>query len=356
MAQNSSIRYRIEDLVDFGAKCFDLLGLSDADSRLAATVLVGSDERGVHSHGIALLEKYCNQLRHGGINSRPNLRVIRNNGAIALIDGDAGIGQVTACRAMGLAIQKAREFGVGLVSVRNSHHFGAAAYYSRMALEHDMIGVACTNAGVTMTVPGGSERVIGNNPFSMAVPTAGENAIVVDMAMSVASGGKVGRKARSGESIPLGWLVDRVGKDTDDPSQYFRGGALLPIGGHKGFNLALLIEILSGILAGASTTTEIRVEQTAPDRPSGVGHLFGAICIDFFRDSAAFESDLESLLGRLSLQAERDGWEMYVPGRGPSRRSEQARLEGVLIPVDIVGRLDSLATQLGTHAPARAVT
>src|SRR5690606_7327061 len=226
-------RYARSSLVEFAAACLRTYDVADEDASVAADVLVTADERGINSHGLLLLGRYCDQLRHGGIVARPNYRVVREGEATALVDGGAGLAQVTAVKAMRLALEKAARHGVGMVSVRNSHHFGAAAPYALLALERGMIGFPSTNAGVTMTAPGAAGRLIGNNPFAFAVPN-GEHPFVLDMAMAQSSGGRVRRMAQAGEPIPLGWVVDEHGQDTTDPADYGAGGALLPIGGHKG--------------------------------------------------------------------------------------------------------------------------
>lgn len=339
-------RYEQQDLVEFAAACLCAYDVAPDDARIAAEVLVTADTRGVHTHGLLLLGRYCNQLRLGGVVPRPDFRVVREANSTALVDGGAGLAQVTAVKAMALALDKAGQHGSGMVSVCNSHHFGAAAPYALLALERGMLGFAATNAGVTMTAPGAVGRLIGNNPFAFAVPN-GEHPFVLDMAMSQSSGGRVRRLARSGEPIPLGWVVDEHGNDTTDPADYDANGALLPIGGHKGFGLALMIEILSGVLAGAATTTDVRIDVLEPHAPAGMGHLLMAIDIASFRDPAGFGKDLAHLLGKIASPVTG----ARVPGSTSNAVAATSRRQGVALPADVVVSLTRLAEELAVALP-----
>ncbi len=345
-------RFQERDLVAFAAACFRAHGVTEEDAGIAAEALVAADLRGVNSHGLLLLARYCRQLQEGGVVARPDLLTLRETTATALLDGGAGLGQVTAVKAMRLAIDKAARHGIGLVSVRNSHHFGAAAHYAMLAIQRGMIGLASTNAGVTMTAPGAAGRLIGNNPFAFAVPTL-ELPFVLDMAMSQSSGGRIRRMAESGEPVPVGWLVDAQGESTTDPKDYPAGGALLPIGGHKGFGLALMVEILSAVLSGAATTTDVRIDTIEPSVPAGMGHLLVAIDIGAFRSLAEFGADLKHLLDKVAVPVVSgpDGT-VRVPGQASARRAAQARQLGVPLPGDVISSISRLAGELGVALPA----
>jgi LDH2 family malate/lactate/ureidoglycolate dehydrogenase len=340
-------RFSEHDLIKFAATCFRAYDVTAHDANIAAEALVAADLRGVHTHGLLLLARYCTQLRQGGVVARPDFRVVREASATALVDGGAGLAQVTAVKAMRMALDKAAAHGVGMVSVRNSHHFGAAAHYATLALERGMIGFASTNAGVTMTAPGAAGRLIGNNPFAFAVPAA-EQPFVLDMAMSQSSGGRIRRMVDTGESMPLGWVVDEHGSDTTDPADYGAGGALLPIGGHKGFGLALMIEILSAVLAGAATTTDVRIDTLEPDVPAGMGHLLLAIDIAAFRSLSEFGRDLQHLLGKVASPVTR----ARVPGAASHANASLARQAGVPLPSDVLAVITRLADDLAVDLPA----
>jgi len=214
------------------AGIFERLDVPAEDAGIVAHHLVEADLRGVHSHGVIRVPTYVGQLKTGKINPRPNLEVIEDHGGQVVMDGDNGLGQLTAFRANELAIQRGKEHGIGAVALRRSTHCGAMAYYAIRAREHDLIGLAITNAGMNMTPTGGSAKIIGNNPFAMAVPTTREWPMVLDMATSVVAGGKLDVARSKGESIPLGWARDKDGNPTTDPVAA-RAGSLQPLGGPK---------------------------------------------------------------------------------------------------------------------------
>ncbi|MDT3682960.1 MAG: Ldh family oxidoreductase [Truepera sp.] len=345
--------FATRDLVSFSVSLLEALGLPTSDANTVGNSLVAADMRGVNSHGISLLIAYTEQLRHGGINPRPTVRLVRDHAATALLDGDAGMGQVVATRAMALAIDKAAEFGIGAVSVRNSQHFGAAGHYAQMALERGMLGLASSTAGVTMTIPGATGRVIGNNPLAIASPAGLELPILFDTAMSVVSGSKVARLSEAHEPIPEGWVVDVYGQNTTNPSDFFDGGSLLPFGGHKGFGLALMVEVLSGVLAGAALTTDIKLWRNDPDQPSDVGHLLVAISIEAFRSTREFQNDVDMLVQRLGGEGvDRLGEAIRIPGASSHRHAQAASTNGVAVAVDVLESLHRLARELGIAMPA----
>ena len=241
---------KADDLRKFAREVLTRVGVPSDHAAMTANSLVEADQRGVHTHGLAYLPVYVQRLMAGGINPAPAIRLVSERPSTALIDGDNGLGQVVGVQAIQLAINKAREHGAGLVGVRNSNHFGAAAHYAMAAAREGMIGLAMSNIGPTMAPWGGITPCYGNNPISYAVPT-GEAAIVLDMATSVVSRGRISAAAARGETIPLGWACDREGRPTQDPNLALEG-LLLPVGGYKGYGIALLIDILSGVLTGGA--------------------------------------------------------------------------------------------------------
>ena len=254
-------------------------GMTAEDADIGAGVLLYADLRGIDSHGVAHLsahQSYVRGLKNGNVNPRPALRTVNETPTTALLDGDGGLGPVVAHRAMEKAIAKARESGVGMVGVANSRHFGSAGYYSEMALEHDMIGIAMTQASPAVLPTRGAARKLGTNAISFAIPAGDEPPFVMDMATSAVAVGKLELARRKSEPIPLGWAVDSQGRDTTDPNDYWAGGALVPLGStpelssHKGFALGMLVDILSGVLTGAGFGAVMSREK----RP--VGHFVGA--------------------------------------------------------------------------------
>src|SRR5215207_2396152 len=209
----------------------------------------GGGSQGVHSHGVIRVPTYVGQLRAGKINARPSIEVVEDHGGQVVMDGDNGLGQLTAFRANELAIQRGKEHGLAAVALRRSTHCGAMAYYAIRARQHDLIGLAITNAGMNMTPTGGTAKIIGNNPFAMAVPTTRAWPMVLDMATSVVAGGKLDVARSKAESIPLGWARDKDGNPTTDPVAA-RAGALEPVGGYKGYGMAVMLDVLAGVLSG----------------------------------------------------------------------------------------------------------
>src|SRR5688500_15765971 len=231
------------------AGIFSRLTLPDDDARVVADHLVEADLRGVHSHGVIRVPTYVQQLRDGKLNPRPNVRIVVDNGAQVTVDGDDAMGQLAAFRANEIAIERGRQHGMAGVALRRSGHAGAMAYYPLRAIEHGLIGFATTNAGINMPPTGGTKKLVGNNPFAMAVPTGRDWPMVLDMATSVVAGGKLDVARSKGESIPLGWARDADGNPTTDPVAA-RAGSLEPVGGHKGLALAVMLDVLAGVLSG----------------------------------------------------------------------------------------------------------
>lgn len=334
--------------------CFEAaraLEVADEDAAILADNLVEADLRGVHTHGSSLMLGYSRRLRSGGTKPHGNLTVLSEGPAVATVDGNAGIGQVVAHRAMQLAIAKARESGIGAVSVRNSNHFGAAASYAMLALP-DSIGFATTNAGVRVPPVGGTSAVVGNNPLSYAIPAGSEKPIVLDMAQSVVAAGKLGMALRKGETIPEGWALDTEGNPTRDP-QAGLAGLLLPIGGPKGFGLALAMDALSGALSGGNVGLDLSGPRP-DDRPFGVCHYFMAIDIARFVPLDAFKARIDRLIRDTKAARKAPGVaEIFLPGEIEFNLKERRRREGIPLLTSLARDLEGLATELGLSEDAR---
>ena len=298
-AENTT-RVRHEKLTRFVTRNFEKLGVPKEDAEIGANVLVQADLRGVDTHGVIRFNPqawYVKWLTEGSMTARPNIQVISESASTALIDGDRGMGMVIGHRAMDIAIRKAKESGIGMVAVRNSRHYGMSAYYSMMALPHDMIGIAMTNASRQVVPTFGREARFGTNPMCFAVPTDKELPFVLDMATTTAAAGKLELAARQSKAIPLGWALNERAEGTDDPRVAQKARRLLPLGGsreggsHKGYGLAIVVEILCGVLTG--TLTALNADQDPR------GHFFGAIRIDTFRPVDEFKQDMDRLLREL---------------------------------------------------------
>jgi L-2-hydroxycarboxylate dehydrogenase (NAD+) len=346
---NTNIPVRHEKLERFVSLVFQRLGMAVADARITARVLVMADLRGVDSHGVIRLswdKWYVKALRDGVINSSPKIRIVNETPATALIDGDGSMGMVVGHQAAELAVEKARQSGVGIVAVRNSRHFGMSAYYAMLALPHDMIGISMTNAGRQVVPTFGLEAKYGTNPLCLAAPALEEPPFVLDMATTTAAAGKLEVAARIGESIPLGWALDEKSEPTADPRAAQQARKLLPLGStrdggsHKGYGLAVMVEILCGVLSGT-------VACLTPPATGVRGHFFGAIDISRFRPVQEFKQELDDLLRDLKSTAPEKGRErIYVAGEIEHETALERSVRGIPLHPSTLGYLKELSQQL----------
>ncbi len=338
-----------DKLLRFVQAAFEKLGVPVEDARSAADALVAADLRGVDTHGVIRFSPqawYVKWLAEGSMTARPNIRVISETASTALIDGDRGMGMVVGRRAMELAIHKAKESGIGMVGVRNSRHFGMSAYYAMQPLAHDMIGIAMTNASRQVVPTFGREARFGTNPICFAVPADQERPFVLDMATTTAAAGKLELAARLGKSIPAGWALDESARSTLDPRVAQKARRLLPLGGsresgsHKGYGLAILVEILCGVLTG--TITALNADQDPR------GHFFGAIRVDAFRPPAEFKQDMDRLILELKSTPPIDGQErVYVAGEIEFETGEARAERGIPLLPSVLKGLRDVGEQLG---------
>lgn len=348
--------YPAEVLHDFAARVLERGGVPPADAALAADVLVAADLRGIDSHGVARLRGYYEALRTGVINPTPEMRVVRETLSTATIDGDNGLGLVVGPRANEAAMSKALEAGSGWVAVRNTNHFGIAGYYVLEALEQDLIGWAMTNSSALVAPLFGVGRMLGTNPLAVAFPGLEEPPIVVDFATSAVAFGKIEIAMRRGEPIPLGWAADAYGRPTTDPESVLKGGALLPLGstrelgGHKGYALALMVDIMSAVLSGANWgpfTPSFLIDQT-PQRSvgAGIGHFFGALRIDGFIEPEEFKRQVDDLVRTFRATSPAPGTNgPLIPG-DPEREAEEVRMrQGIPLLAPVVDDLEALAAE-----------
>lgn len=322
-------------------------GATETDAAVAAGVLVRTDLRGVHSHGVQALPIHVRNLRDGGTTSPTQPTVVRSNAVTAVVDGNAGIGLVVATEAMSRAIAMARTSGVGVVVVRNSNHFGAAGHYALMAAEAGFIGLSTSNASPIMTAAGSKKKVISNAPLAYAVPT-GRFPLALDIAMSASAGFKVRLAAERGEEIPLGWVVDADGKPTTEPAAYAAGGALAPVGGHKGYGLALLTETLAAALSGAAMTRAVVPWLVDTGTPTNAGHAFIALDVECFADRGDFYDRMGGLIDEMHSAEPADGVErVLVPGELEHERERTAVATGLRLEPVIWHHLDAVAADAG---------
>ena len=324
-------------------------GLGEPDARTTADVLVTTDTWGVFTHGTKSLRGYIRRLRGGGLRANACPRVVAEGPAWGMVDADSAIGMVGSTFAMRLAMAKAKASGIGYVGVRNSCHFGAAGYYAAMAAAEGMIGIAMANDTPSVTVPGARKAVLGSNPFSFAAPSGGRHPILLDMATSAVAGGKVYAAATLGRDIPNNWIVDAEGMPTADPSLFPHEASLVPMAGHKGYGLALLIETLSGILTGASVASHV-LSWSFDDAslPTDHGAAFLAIDVNQMMAADHFRRRMAQAMEEIRQSPRAKGvGRIYLPGEMEWERREQALREGIDLPDDVTANLRLLADEIG---------
>jgi L-2-hydroxycarboxylate dehydrogenase (NAD+) len=337
------------------------LGVPEKDAQVTTDVLVLADLRGVESHGVARLPRYYNDLKNGWTKPTDQSKIVKETKATALIDASQSLGQVVGRKGMELAIKKAKETAVGIVSVCNSHHYGIAGYYSLMALEHDLIGMSMTNAAPLVVPTFGSTAILGTNPISLTAPAEKEKPFVLDMATSVVPRGKLEVYDRQKKLMPLGWAVDTTGRGTSDPHAVLDalskrlGGGILPLGGegeehsgHKGYGLALMVDVLCGVLSGSATGLGVDVDKTKPN----VGHFFMAIDPSAFRPLDEFKRDMDRLARELKNSPKAQGQaRIYVHGEKSSARVEKYRREGIPLGGPVVSEMKRVGNEIGVPWP-----
>ena len=351
MAPDGSIYVACDRLGEFATAVFIRLGLSSEDAARVADCLLTADLRGIGSHGVSRVPIYAERLRRGLVNPTPSLRVERTGAVVAVVDGDNGMGAVVGTRAMGEAIALAAEHGAAAVTARHGNHYGIASYYAMQALEHDCLGVALTNAAPAMAPWGGREKFLGTNPLAAAAPAGAHPAIVLDMATSVAARGKIRLAAQRGEAIPEGWALDAAGAPTTDAAKAM-AGVILPFAGPKGSALALLVEILAGVLSGAAVGPAVGNQYADFTRRQDVGHFFVVLDVARFMPVAAFKGRMDAMIAALKAGAPAEGHrEVLLPGDIERATAERRRRTGVPLSREIVAALGELSESLGVPFP-----
>jgi LDH2 family malate/lactate/ureidoglycolate dehydrogenase len=362
MAANTEIRVNVAYLQNFCVQVLQRRDVPEEDAQITADVLVTADLRGTSSHGVARLRRYVNGLRDGVMIARPETAVVTETPTTVVIDARGGLGQPASYRAMEQAVGKATEFGTGFATVRNSNHFGIAAYYAMMALEHDCIGISMTNSAVLVVPTFGRDAMLGTNPISVAAPAGEEWPFVLDMATSTVPRGKLEVYRRLEKSIPLGWATDSTGMPSGDTGRVLdnmkerTGGGLLPLGGagellggHKGYGLALLVDVLCGVLPGAAYAdlTYPRDEE-GRSLPSAIGHFFGAWRVDAFRPVEDFKAAMDDLQQRIKSARKAEGQDrIYIHGEKEYEEAEKNRHEGIRLNPKVAADLRAIGEELG---------
>lgn len=344
------------DLQRFCAEAMVRCGLSRADAALTAEVLTTTDTWGTHSHGTRQLRPLMRAVKAGGIRPGNPPATRREGPGWALVDANGAMPMVVACRAMELAIAKARAAGIGYVGVAHSSHFGAAGYYATLALRHDMLGIAMTNCDPCVAVTGGRTPVIGTNPIAFAVPAGREHPVFLDIATSVVAVTKVMIAKAMGRPVPEGWLRDPEGRPTTDASGYPDRSVLQPMAGYKGYGLAVVVEVLAGILTGAAFLRRIPawVGEQAP--PADQGHAFLAIDIGTLMPLDTFKARMDALIQEIKAAPRAVGVErIYLPGEMEWERRAVALRHGLDLPDYVLVNLRGLAEDVGMMPELEAI-
>ena len=352
---DTPILVRHERLHCFLVETLVAMKMSPENAETTAGLMVRTDLRGVDSHGIDMLPRYHELWREGVIVMDAEPTVARNDSATALLDGQKGLGHPVSARAMRLAIDKARAYGIGIAAVRNSNHYGAAANYSMMALPHDLIGFATTNSPYVAMVPTfGRAAKLGTNPISFAAPAGAEPPFVLDMATTTVAVGKIRVATRWKKPIPAGWALDDRGVPTPDAFVALKHRLLTPLGGtrelgsHKGYGLAVMVDVLSGVMGGA-VYGDLYLRSDMRDRKLGnVGHCFAAIDPARFRSIEEFKRDMDDMIRSLKATPPAEGAErVLIPGEPEAAAEVKRRAEGIPVAPVLLSQVNAIADELG---------
>ncbi|UJL45793.1 Ldh family oxidoreductase [Virgibacillus sp. NKC19-16] len=330
----------------FSNQCFTELGMPEEEARVITEVLLEADLREIHSHGFLRLPIYVERIKKELTKTKAEISYEKDTDTMTLIDGNNSAGQVVAYQAMEASIKKAEHFGIGLAAVRNSNHFGISAYYSLMAAKKNMIGIVISNTAPLMPAIGGAEKVIGNNPISIAAPLKNYEPLVLDMAMSNTAFGKILYAKEKNQEIPEGWGVDAKGAPTTDPNKVVNGGFLAPVGGPKGFGLALMAEVLTGVLSGGDFSKMIPSMYDVNKKQS-ISHFMLSIDINQLIPLETYYNNVEQLISYVKDSKKATGAsETYLPGEIEFLKEKKNKTQGVPMQEQTFDKLNELSKEL----------
>lgn len=341
------VRVTPQKLEAFIARAMEAVGVPAGDAKIIGELMVRADVQGSEGHGVFRLPQYIRRIKGGAVNVKPNVRVVREAAGMALVDGDNGMGHVVMRFATEKAIEKAKTAGAAWVGVRMSNHAGPASLYASMPLAHDMVGLYLAVGNANHLPPwGGLDMLLSTNPIAVAVPAGKEPPVVLDMATTVAAYGKVKTKAQRGEMMPEGWMMDRQGRPLTDPRRA-NEGFLLPIGGYKGYGLALVIGLLAGTLNRAAMGRDV-VDFNADDTSvTNTGHVIVAISVAAFGDVAEFKRSMDQVIRDLRDSERLPGVDrIRIPGDGSHATRADRLKNGVPLPAPLAASLNQLAGEL----------
>ena len=349
----SYVRFSKDRLHRFYVDILTALSVPEEDARIVADNLIIADLRGVESHGAQRLKRYVKAIEKNAVNLRPNIRIEKESKIHALLDGDEGLGQPVSHKAMKMAIDKAKENLFGVVGVRNSNHFGIAGHYSLMAVDEELIGISMTTTRPLVIPTWGIEKVIGTNPIAIGAPIEDMPPFLLDMATSVVSTGKFELYRRKDKPIPEGWGVDRYGEITTDPNEVLSEGAELPLGGigeilggHKGYGLSLVVDILSGVLTNATWSKWVK---NTDEKNSNVGHMFIAINVEAFMPLEEFKRRMKEMIMDIKKSKAKEGKKIWYPGEKGALTAETRLKIGIPIYHKVLEEINEIAEKVGVE-------
>ncbi len=349
--------YTYDYLLSFTIQVFEKMGCPTHDAEAAAKVFLRAELRNLPSHGMLRMKDYFQLWEAGRINTKPEIRIIHESPSTAVVDGDMAIGMVASTRSMEIAIEKAKVSGTGWVATQNSNHFGIGSYYAMMALEHDMIGIAMTNANPFVAPTNSVSKLLGTNPIAFAVPAKNQPAFIADFSSTPIARGKLAVAARKGEKVAYGFVQDKEGNPSNDPDILKEGGTMLPLGGdlehgsHKGYALGAIIDILTGVVSGANFGPFVPPNLAFLPMPEvqvgkGMGHFFGAMRIDAFQTADIFKSRMDKWIDTFRKAKPIKGKQVLIPGDIEREAEERIGKEGIHILPSIVKELKEIADKL----------
>ncbi|TCO35854.1 LDH2 family malate/lactate/ureidoglycolate dehydrogenase [Kribbella steppae] len=346
----SAQRTRPEALLSFTEAVLRAEGVPESDAHLLADTLVTAELWGHASHGMLRLPWYVARLRSGAMARVTRIERVRDSGALVVLDGANGIGQVVTDHAISLGVERAREYGVSAIGVRNSGHFGTAAYFTRKAADQGCVALLSTNASPAMAPWGGRHKSIGTNPWSIAAPAGRHGTVVMDLANTAVARGKVYLAAERGTEIPVGWAADADGNPTTDPRRAIEG-LILPMAGPKGYVMAFMFDVLAGVLTGSAFGADV-AGPYQPDAPSGVGHLLLTIDIAAMDDPASYAERVEALVDA-TRSAETAAWadRILVPGELEDRNLAEHIVTGITLTATTWTSLVTLGAETQVDLP-----
>jgi LDH2 family malate/lactate/ureidoglycolate dehydrogenase len=335
------MRIKPQRLKEISIEILKGLNATGDEADLVADCLVQAEMRGIDTHGVHFLKLLSDRVDARMIRIPTEIQVLREDGATSVLDGGNGLGQVAGHRAMRMNIQKAKELGMGLTLIRNTNHIGILAFYTLMAAEEGMVGLVMSNSAPSMSPWGGTEPFLGTNPISIAVPGVEEGPVVLDMSSSVVARGKIRLAQRKKEPIPSGWALDEAGSPTTDPGAALKG-TLLPIGGAKGYGLALMIDILAGLLSGSQYGPKVKTFHQ-PLGPTGIGVLTMAIDIERFMPLDQFKQLMDSYIESIKKSKKAKGVSrIYLPGEIELEKERKSLAEGIELNESVVSDINQL--------------